>query len=83
MVRKVGFPLPHFSLPPGEIRLLHHAWFTLALHVAHFGVLRWELIRDKVFLLMLYQQHPAKSLDPEVGSPEVFAAFHPNTMQDL
>ena len=83
MVRKVGFPLPHFSLPPDEIRLLHHAWFTLALHIAHFGVLCRELIRDKVFLMMLYQQHPAKSLDPEVASPEVFAAFHPNTMQDL
>ena len=38
MVKKVGFPLPHFFLPD-EIRLLHHAWFTLALHLAHFGVL--------------------------------------------
>ena len=32
---------------------------------------------------MFCQQHPAESLDPKVGSPEMFAAFHPNIMQDL
>ena len=75
MVKKVGFPLPHFSLPPDEIRLLHRAWFALALHLAHFGVLLRELIRDKVFLTMLYQQHPAESLDPKGGSQKCLLHF--------